>query len=100
MVTGLRSNQHGKTYTSRLIYEIKNLRLLFHTILMPKFKGNNKAKKREKRPRGGGFGFNKSKELREFEGHVPKYDIPNRSPITQHSMQEEGKILHNIRTYM
>lgn len=62
---------------------------------MARFKGN-KSKKKEKRPRGGGFGFNRSKEVKEFEGHVPEYDGPNQSSIARHTMEEEGKKLHNL----
>ncbi|KAL9558735.1 hypothetical protein MBANPS3_000782 [Mucor bainieri] len=62
---------------------------------MARFKGN-KSKNKEKRPRGGGFGFNKSRELREFEGHAPNYDIPRQSPITQQrTTQEEVFIVNN-----
>ncbi|GAN05174.1 hypothetical protein MAM1_0084d04643 [Mucor ambiguus] len=61
---------------------------------MARFKGN-KSKNKEKRPRGGGFGFNKSRELREFEGHAPSYDAPHQLPITQHTMQEEVFIVNN-----
>lgn len=62
---------------------------------MARFKGN-KLKKKEKRPRGGGFGFNKSKEIKEFEGDVPKHGSPNQSPISRHTMKEEGKKFHNL----
>ncbi|KAG2209046.1 hypothetical protein INT46_008447 [Mucor plumbeus] len=61
---------------------------------MARFKGN-KLKKKEKRPRGGGFGFNKSKEIKEFEGDVPKHGSPNQSPISRHTMKEEVFIMDN-----
>jgi len=66
---------------------------------MARFKGN-KSKNKEKRPRGGGFGFNKSRELKEFEGRVPDHDAPRQPPITQHTMQEEGEELHNTCIYL
>jgi hypothetical protein len=52
-----------------------------------------RRKKGEKRshPRGGGFGFTKSKQIKEFEGAIPRHGSPKRSTINlDHDSHEEG----------
>jgi hypothetical protein len=58
-----------------------------------KFQGG-KRKKGEKRnhPRGGGFGFTKSKQIKEFEGAISRPESPTRSTTLNldHDGHEEG----------
>lgn len=58
-----------------------------------KFKKNKSKVEKQKRPRGGGHGFTKTKELKEFEGSIPK-SSPVRSILQKRSFgsnEEEGK---------
>lgn len=94
-VTGLRSCL--QTYLEAYRFK-ENFEASFLYKIMARFKGS-KSKRKDKRPRGGGFGFNKSKEIKEFEGLVPEYGSPNQSPIARHTMKEEGKKLHNLQLF-
>lgn len=57
----------------------------------------SRRRKGEKKshPRGGGFGFNKSKQIKEIEGSIPRHEILKRSALNiDHKDNEEGNWIH------
>lgn len=66
-----------------------------------KFKKQKNKGGDKKRPRGGGHGFTKTKELKEFEGSIPK-STPVRSILQQRhfgSAEEEGNEYNHFILY-